>query len=321
MLRSTGFFRGIDCPFYTDYSEGKGGKNGCNRPYCHFRHSQHRLLSYGAAEEQGYDPFNPEVVHPPEPQNEQAASGDINGALALVNRAIEEVRTQMEREKRKLSRIGDEPYDPSDNASLESTKPNTSHMTYDPGSYQMTSGDYNPSPGCSKYTLDTTTEEKNANSMEYVPTLMKKSTARTQNLSTSTKSKYTLDNTKPSTDMEYDPLSNYSASIAGKSKKEEVVSGKTDGNKSSRVQISTEEYVVSVKKTPPASIDTKKYTISDSDGESSGTEYKPTSITNLQLKKDSSRTDIDVDWNKAKTRKECLAPKYNRFCSHDDIIF
>ncbi|XP_055077315.1 RNA exonuclease 1 homolog isoform X2 [Periophthalmus magnuspinnatus] len=328
MLRSTGFFRGIDCPFYTDYSEGKGGKNGCNRPYCHFRHSQHRLLSYGAAEgkkkelpaaqkEQGYDPFNPEVVHPPEPQNEQAASGDINGALALVNRAIEEVRTQMEREKRKLSRIGDEPYDPSDNASLESTKPNTSHMTYDPGSYQMTSGDYNPSPGCSKYTLDTTTEEKNANSMEYVPTLMKKSTARTQNLSlsptspkysnsTSTKSKYTLDNTKPSTDMEYDPLSNYSASIAGKSKKEEVVSGKTDGNKSSRVQISTEEYVVSVKKTPPASIDTKKYTISDSDGESSGTEYKPTSITNLQLKKDSSRTDIDVDWNKAKTRKECV---------------
>lgn len=47
MLRSTGFFRGIDCPFYAEYSEGKGTKNGCNRPYCHFRHSQQSRPSYG----------------------------------------------------------------------------------------------------------------------------------------------------------------------------------------------------------------------------------------------------------------------------------
>lgn len=44
MLRSTGFFRGIDCPFYAEYKEDKGTKNGCNRPYCHFRHSR---SSYG----------------------------------------------------------------------------------------------------------------------------------------------------------------------------------------------------------------------------------------------------------------------------------
>jgi len=48
MLRSTGFFRGIDCPFYPENSEGKGGRNGCNRPYCHFRHSQQRRPSYGS---------------------------------------------------------------------------------------------------------------------------------------------------------------------------------------------------------------------------------------------------------------------------------
>lgn len=48
MLRSTGFFRGIDCPFYAEHSEGQGGRNGCNRPYCHFRHSQQRRPSYGA---------------------------------------------------------------------------------------------------------------------------------------------------------------------------------------------------------------------------------------------------------------------------------
>lgn len=48
MLRSTGYFRGIDCPFYAEYSEGKGDRNGCNRPYCHFRHSKQRRASYGA---------------------------------------------------------------------------------------------------------------------------------------------------------------------------------------------------------------------------------------------------------------------------------
>lgn len=48
MLRNTGFFRGIDCPFYTEYGQGKDGRNGCNRPYCHFRHSHHRRPSYGA---------------------------------------------------------------------------------------------------------------------------------------------------------------------------------------------------------------------------------------------------------------------------------
>ncbi|MEQ2266235.1 hypothetical protein XENORESO_000003 [Xenotaenia resolanae] len=47
MLRSTGFFRGIDCPFYADYDDGKDGRNGCNRPYCHFRHSRQSRPSYG----------------------------------------------------------------------------------------------------------------------------------------------------------------------------------------------------------------------------------------------------------------------------------
>ncbi|XP_072294468.1 RNA exonuclease 1 homolog [Eucyclogobius newberryi] len=330
MLRSTGFFRGIDCPFYGDYGDGKGGKNGCNRPYCHFRHSSHRLVSYGAAEgkkepqighkEQGYDPFNPEVVHPAGPHDEQP-SGDISGALALVNRAIEEVRGQMEQEKRKLSRIGDEPYGPGEGAAPESAKPKkvpASHMAYDPGSYQMTSADYNPSPGCSKYTLDTSAPEKSANSMEYVPTSMKKSTQKPfssppspkysaqqqHNNGTSSKSKYTLDNTKPSTDMEYDPLSNYSASIAGKSKKDEIARSKSNG-KSSRVPSSTEEYVVSFKKPPRASVDTKKYTISDSDGESSASEYKPTSLSNLRLKRRGGVADVDGRVKEARAN-ECV---------------
>ncbi|KAM9357559.1 RNA exonuclease 1 homolog [Symphorus nematophorus] len=322
MLRSTGFFRGIDCPFYTEYSEGKGGKNGCNRPYCHFRHSQHRRPSYGAPadvkkqrdlhsaqkEQQGYDPFNPEVVRPQEQQNgKPAASGDLSGALELVNKAIEEVRSEVEREKRKLSRIGDEPYDPSESTSLSSSDagksktPPSSHMAYDPGSYQMTSGGYNPTPGCSKYTLDSDNQGNNSNSMEYVPTSVKKPPARTHqtpsppsspkysNSTSSSKCKYTVDNSRPSTDMEYDPLSNYSAGIAVKSKRDKSAQAvKSEARKTHKLagsDMSDEECVVAAKKPRQESVDTKKYTFSDSDGESSGTEYRPTSLSNVQQRK------------------------------------
>lgn len=322
MLRSTGFFRGIDCPFYAEHSEGQGGRNGCNRPYCHFRHSQQRRPSYGAPadvkkqrdlpsahKDQGYDPFNPEVVRPQEQQNgKPAASGDISGALELVNKAIEEVRSEVEREKRKLSRIGDEPYNPSENASLSSCKTDTSkaagsHLAYDPGSYQITSGGYNPTPGCSKYTLDSDNQGHNSNSMEYVPTSLKRPLSRTHshqppspppspkrsNSTSSSKCKYTVDNSRPSTDMEYDPLSNYSAGIAVKNKRREGARPvRTEGSKAHKLsgsEFSDEDYVVAAKKPRQQSVDTKKYTFSDSDGESSGAEYRPTSLSNLQQRK------------------------------------
>ncbi|KAL3977507.1 claudin [Sarotherodon galilaeus] len=322
MLRSTGFFRGIDCPFYAEHSEGQGGRNGCNRPYCHFRHSQQRRPSYGAPadvkkqrdlpsahKDQGYDPFNPEVVRPQEQQNgKPAASGDISGALELVNKAIEEVRSEVEREKRKLSRIGDEPYNPSENASLSSCKMDTSkaagsHLAYDPGSYQITSGGYNPTPGCSKYTLDSDNQGHNSNSMEYVPTSLKRPLSRTHshqppspppspkrsNSTSSSKCKYTVDNSRPSTDMEYDPLSNYSAGIAVKNKRSKGARPvRTEGSKAHKLsgsELSDEDYVVAAKKPRQQTVDTKKYTFSDSDGESSGAEYRPTSLSNLQQRK------------------------------------
>ncbi|XP_054458387.1 RNA exonuclease 1 homolog [Anoplopoma fimbria] len=323
MLKSTGFFRGIDCPFYAEYSEGKGSRNGCNRPYCHFRHSQQRRASYGAPadvkkqrdlhsaeKEQGYDPFNPEVVRPQEKENgKSAGSGDLSGALELVNKAIEEVRSEVEREKRKLSRIGDEPYNPSQKKKVSSSdavksKPPPSHMAYDPGSYQITSVGYNPTPGCSKYTLDSDKQGNNSNSMEYVPTSVRKPLSRTHThqlpspppspkYSTSTSSskcKYTVDNSKPSTDMEYDPLSNYSAGIAAKSKKDRRAQAvKAELRKTHKLSDkSDEEYVVAVKKTRQQSVDLKKYTFSDSDGESSGTEYRPALLSSLQQRKGNS---------------------------------
>ncbi|XP_076582912.1 RNA exonuclease 1 homolog [Chaetodon auriga] len=343
MLRSTGFFRGIDCPFYTEYSEGKGSKNGCNRPYCHFRHSQQRRPSYGAPadvnkqrdlhsaqKEQGYDPFKPEVVRPQEEQNgKPTASGDLSGALELVNRAIEEVRSEVEREKRKLSRIGDEPYDPSGSNSLSSSdavksKTPPSHMAYDPGSYQMTSGGYNPTPGCSKYTLDSDNQRNNSNSMEYVPTSVRKLPPRTQthqipspppspkysNGASSSKCKYTVDNSRPSTDMEYDPLSNYSAGITVKSKRDKGGQAvKTEGRKTHRrtgSDVSDEECVVAVKTSRQQSVDSKKYTFSESDEESSGTEYRPTSLSNLLQRKGNSGSLWDAVGKDREERTESM---------------
>ncbi|XP_007551009.1 RNA exonuclease 1 homolog isoform X2 [Poecilia formosa] len=311
MLRSTGFFRGIDCPFYADYNDGKGSRNGCNRPYCHFRHSRQSRPSYGdvkklqsGQKDQGYDPFNPEVVSPQEQQNGQPApSGDLSGVLEMVNRAIEEVRGEVEREQRKLSRIGDEPYSPtektgSSSSNVAKSQAPASHLAYDPGSYQITSGGYDPTPGCSKYTLDSDSQRSsNSSSMEYVPTSLKKPQSRTRvpcppqspkylNTASSAKCKYTLDNSRPSTDMEYDPLSNYSAGIAVKNKRDEGSHPvKTDYKKAYRLDASDKESGTSGKKPQQASIDLKKYTISDSDGESSGTEYRPTSLSNLQQRK------------------------------------
>ncbi|KAF7661741.1 hypothetical protein LDENG_00255120 [Lucifuga dentata] len=326
MLRSTGFFRGIDCPFYAESSESCGSRNGCNRPYCHFRHSRHRRPSIAAAaddrkqrelqaaqKEQGYDPFNPEVVRPQEQQNgELAASGDFSGALELVNRAIEEVRSEVERERKKLSQIEDVQYEPSGTNRLSAadspkkTAAVASHLAYDPGSYQMTSGDYNPTPGCSKYTLDSDNQGKHSNSMEYVPTSVKKSASRTHthqlpspppspkysNSTSSSKCKYTVDNSRPSTDMEYDPLSNYSAKIRGKSKADESVKAvrkeESRANRLAGSERSDEENVVATTKSQQQTVDTQKYTFSDSDEESSGTEYRPTSLRSLKQRKGSS---------------------------------
>lgn len=327
MLRSTGFFRGIDCPFYAEYSEGKGSKNGCNRPYCHFRHSQQRRSSYGAPadikkqhtahKDQGYDPFNPEVVKPQDQQN-----GDLSGALEMVNKAIEEVRSEVERERRKLSRIGDEPYDPSNSSNVSSSdavksKAPPSHMAYDPGSYQMTSGGYNPTPGCSKYTLDSDKQGNHSNSMEYVPTSVKKAPSgintyqnaspppspKYSNSTSSSKCKYTVDNSRPSTDMEYDPLSNYTAGIAVKSKREEGTKV-TKPHKLQGSNMPDEEYVIAVKKPRLQDVDSKKYTFSDSDEESSGTEYRPTSLSNVQQRKGNNSGSLqDIE---RKKRTECM---------------
>ncbi|XP_057698023.1 RNA exonuclease 1 homolog [Corythoichthys intestinalis] len=326
MLRSTGFFRGLDCPFYTEYTEGKG--NGCNRPYCHFRHSQKRRQTYGAAietkKEQGYDPFKPEVVRPQEHQNGTLPpSGDITGALEIVNRAIEEVRNEVEREKKKLSRIGDEPYGANGRTVASSSdcfqgQAPATHLAYDPGSYQMTSGGYNPTPGFSKYTLDSDSRGSNNNCMEYVPTSLKRNPCRTQThqvpsspipkYSTSTSlstCKYTVDTSRPSTDMEYDPLSNYSAGIAVKRKRDDTMCDiNVEAKKTQRLPMVDDAAVPSGRKSQQECVETNKYTFSDSGGESSGTEYRPTSLSSLQQRKANSMIKVADSVEESKGRSK-----------------
>ncbi|KAM9832218.1 RNA exonuclease 1 homolog [Neosynchiropus ocellatus] len=312
MLKSTGFFRGIDCPFY---SEGNDGRNGCNRPFCHFRHCRQRRVSDGAdvkkaysAQKEAYDPFNPEVVRPQEKQNGRLdASDDISGALEQVNKAIEEVQNQVERDKWKLSYVGNEPYDPSEKPvssigfaqAKTAAAAGTTHSAYDPGSYQITSEVFNPIPGSSKYTLYSDNQGSGSDSMEYIPTSLKKPLSRTPYMTSlanpkySSNCKYTLDNSRPSTDMEYDPLSNFSAGIKSKDAGDECAVGRDRTHKAPR--ISDDEYVPAVKKPRQGSIDTSNtYTISDSDDENSGSEYRPTSLSSLTQRKSRNGSPVNM---------------------------
>lgn len=211
--------------------------------------------------------------------------------LELVNRAIEAVRSEMEREKKKLSRIGDQEYEPT-TSSVKRPKPSaSSHQGYDPGSYQMgQASEYTPSPRSSKYTLDSENSSNNASAMEYVPTAVSKKSIKKvlPPPPSRVKCKYTLDNSKPTTDMEYDPLSNYSAKPT--LKEQRTLRSEGEGRKRfyPENQGKDEEYVPTAKKprSSPPKADVPKYTLSfsESDEESSGTEYRPTSLSRLQRK-------------------------------------
>ncbi|XP_063057641.1 RNA exonuclease 1 homolog isoform X2 [Engraulis encrasicolus] len=496
MLRSTGFFRGIDCPFYSESHNGKIVKNGCNRPYCHFRHSNQRRTSYGGFEvrktkeipsnEEGYDPFSPEVG-PSDHRNEEPAAKPATGhpvdgdatELELVNRAIQAVQCEVEREKRKLSHMGDQEYEPTSKSSTvdakrkktaplshtgvqeyeptarsstvdikqkksaplshtgvqeyeptarsstvdvklkktgclshtsvpeyeptarsstvdvkqkktvslshtvvqeyeptarsstvdvkqkktvslshtadqdyeptarsstvdakrKKTSPVVSHQGYDPGSYQMTQGtDYSPTPRSNKYILDSESEDSHGSPLEYVPTAVNKAASKKSLLFSPTKppsspspspqsstsvkckytvdkGKYTLDTSKPATDMEYDPLSNFSAKPSSKSKDQRASTSEKDSKTSSpptskRKHSVDEEYVPTVKKQRPPAVDSQKYTasFSESDGESSGMEYRPTKIGHLQRRKSSSGSAEDGSRRSSEEKVDITAP-------------
>ncbi|XP_074834393.1 RNA exonuclease 1 homolog [Carettochelys insculpta] len=296
MLRSSGYFRGIDCPFLGAGGRGAGGPP-CRRPYCHFRHSP---AARGAAPEPGaelgYDPYNPELPKP-STQIANGALGDITVSapsilqLELVNKAIEEVRNEVEREQKKYEELLEttKEYSTSEASSHISKTPvsaavtKTDSLDYNPGSYNLNSNtNYNPTPlaaaSCShKYTLDKFDNAKSkGSSLEYVPKVV----APPKKYSNVTNNKYVIDDSKPSTDLEYDPLSNYSARLLSKASTKEQ-----KGTKRQRVSSHGESYSPSCKKhcNVSNSYETDaKFSDSEEDGE---LENQPTtSVNHLQSK-------------------------------------
>ncbi|XP_036090078.1 RNA exonuclease 1 homolog isoform X3 [Rousettus aegyptiacus] len=242
MLRSTGFFRAIDCPYW---SGAPGGP--CRRPYCHFRHRGARGLGApgggGAAPPAaglGYDPYNPELPKPPT-QRENGVLGrggeprsDIL-ELELVNQAIEAVRSEVEMEQRRYQELLETarehisaevpalaPHGPA--AGLdEDTFPLS--FEYSPGGCDLLSPDagYQPTPlaapaeAGSKYSLAALDRAQGhgsggSSALEYVPKAVSQPRRYSRPVSSG---KYVVDDSKPSTDLEYDPLSNFSARLLG----------------------------------------------------------------------------------------------------------
>ncbi|XP_074421497.1 RNA exonuclease 1 homolog isoform X2 [Larus michahellis] len=217
------------------------------------------LLTAGSSE-RGYDPYNPELPRP-SLEAEDGALADITDVtpgileLELVNKAIEAVKNEVEREQKKYEELLEttKELSASEASSLISNTPvsaagtqndSLTSLEYNPGSYNFNNNsDYNPTPlaaasQSSKYTLDSS--RCKGSSLEYVP---KAIVQNKKYSSTVTNNKYVIDDSKPSTDLEYDPLSNYSARLLSKATTKEP-----KGSKRGRVSSYEESYSPSRKK-------------------------------------------------------------------------
>lgn len=242
MLRSTGFFRAIDCPYW---SGAPGGP--CRRPYCHFRHRGARVPGAPGdggeappAAGLGYDPYNPELPKPPS-QRENGTLGlgeeprpDVL-ELELVNQAIEAVRSEVELEQRRYRELLEtaREHRAAEAPALAPRGPNASPtmgldedafplaFDYSPSSHSLLSPDtgYQPTPlatpaeSGSKYLLASLDRGQGrggggSGALEYVPKAVSQPRRHSRPVPSG---KYVVDNSRPPTDLEYDPLSNYSA--------------------------------------------------------------------------------------------------------------
>uniref|UniRef100_A0A8C3J2Z6 RNA exonuclease 1 homolog n=1 Tax=Calidris pygmaea TaxID=425635 RepID=A0A8C3J2Z6_9CHAR len=318
MLRSTGYFRGIDCPFLN--GGGPGGGPPCRRPYCHFRHPPVAAAAAAARCGRGYDPYNPELPRP-SLEAEDGTLADMTDVtpgileLELVNKAIEAVKNEVEREQKKYEELLEttKEFSASEASSLISNAPvsaagtqndSFTSLEYNPGSYNFNNNsDYNPTPlaaasRSSKYTLDSSRSK--GSSLEYVPKAVVQSKKYS---STVTNNKYVIDDSKPSTDLEYDPLSNYSARLLSKASTKEP-----KGSKRGRVSSYEESYSPSRKKLCEEP-DDYEARFSSSEDEADA-DYKPTSVSSQ------SKTGSESESNDGLSTKE-QSTNLDDFASQD----
>ncbi|NWX77074.1 REXO1 exonuclease, partial [Alca torda] len=270
--------------------------------------------------ERGYDPYNPELPRP-SVEAEDGALADITDVtpgileLELVNKAIEAVKNEVEREQKKYEELLEttKEFSASEASSLISNTPvsaaGTQHdsltsLEYNPGSYNFNNNsDYSPTPlaaasQSSKYTLDSS--RCKGSSLEYVP---KAIVQNKKYSSTVTNNKYVIDDSKPSTDLEYDPLSNYSARLLSKATTKEP-----KGSKRGRVSSYEESYSPSRKKLCEVP-DDYEARFSSSEDETDA-EYKMTAVSSqskagsesessdgLSNKEQSTKLDDFVSWD------------------------
>ncbi|KAG3280806.1 hypothetical protein H1C71_007761 [Ictidomys tridecemlineatus] len=193
----------------------------------------------------GYDPYNPELPKPPaQRENGALGRGDEPRSdileLELVNQAIEAVRSEVELEQRRYQELletareySSAEYSSTGAAALAPCGPATSPtsaldkdafpltFSYTSSSHGLLTPDasYQPTPLAtpaepgSKYSLASLERGQGkvgggSSALEYVPKAVSQSRRYGRPVPSS---KYVVDNSKPSTDLEYDPLSNYSA--------------------------------------------------------------------------------------------------------------
>ncbi|XP_009459924.1 PREDICTED: RNA exonuclease 1 homolog [Nipponia nippon] len=271
------------------------------------------LLTAGSSE-RGYDPYNPELPRP-SLEGEDGALADITDVtpgileLELVNKAIEAVKNEVEREQKKYEELLEttKEFSASEASSLISNTPvstagtqneSFTSLEYNPGSYNFNNNsDYNPTPlaaasRSSKYTLDTSRSK--GSSLEYVP---KAVVQNKKYSSTVTNNKYVIDDSKPSTDLEYDPLSNYSARLLSK-----ATSKEPKGSKRGRVSSYEESYSPSRKKLCEVLDDYEVCARFSSSEDEADVEYKPTSVSS-QSKAGSESESNDGLSNKGQSTK------------------
>ncbi|KAL6487759.1 hypothetical protein MHYP_G00043850 [Metynnis hypsauchen] len=174
MFPSAALFAEVDCPFLL------WGR--CERPYCVYKHTKEdctlSVCDGATATGHGDHGATSRAFH-----SQEEDSNTCLLELERINKQIEAVRSEVEKEQKRLSRYQSE--------QAESTSAN--------------SEEYKSRPAVSK--------DQNGNRLKYKKTVAYPSAC-----------KYVVDRTRPKTDLEYDPCSNFSSDLRSGSSKDKMKS-------------------------------------------------------------------------------------------------
>ncbi|KAL7889505.1 hypothetical protein AOLI_G00017630 [Acnodon oligacanthus] len=174
MFPSAALFAEVDCPFLLC--------GQCERPYCVYKHTKEdcTLSVCGGATATGHGDHGAtsRAFH-----SQEEESNTCLLELERINKQIEAVRSEVEKEQKRLSRYQSE--------QAESASAN--------------SEEYESRPAVSK--------DQNGNRLKYKKTAAHPSAC-----------KYVVDRTRPKTDLEYDPYSNFSSDLRSGSSKDKMKS-------------------------------------------------------------------------------------------------